>query len=183
MPELKDFPAKWIYEPWKAPVQDQRKARCVIKGDGKEDGEEIDGCKVYPKPMFDFNERRTICIEGMKKAYKVKLYGNDPRVLDGSWRELFDAGDEGVAEIPEHQNGHQNGHDDASAVDAEKKVRKEVKRRGGQGDKGVDEDEGGAADLGGENKSGDPRGNKRKRGKGTLDGFISTDRRKTRKMK
>jgi cryptochrome len=26
----------------------------------------------------------------MKKAYKVGLYGDDPRVLDGSWKGLFE---------------------------------------------------------------------------------------------
>ncbi|MCJ1355463.1 MAG: hypothetical protein MMC33_005455 [Icmadophila ericetorum] len=173
VPELEDFPAKYIYEPWKAPIQDQRKAGCLIKGDGKEEEEEkADGYKIYPKPMFDFNERRAICIEGLKNAYKVKLYGNDPRVLDGTWRELFDVGDEGVAEG-----------DDTSAIDGESKIRKEVKGKGGKGEKGVDEDEGGAADAGGENKGGDKGGNKRKRGdgKGTLDGFISTNRKKLRK--
>ena len=82
VPELKYFTAKYIYEPWKAPIQDQRKARCFIKGDGIED--EINGVKVYPKPMFDFNERRTICMKGMRSAYQAKLYGDDPKVLDGT---------------------------------------------------------------------------------------------------
>ena len=95
VPELKDFPAKHIYEPWKAPIQDQRKAGCLIKGDDVgEEGE----YRVYPKPMFDFAERRKVCIDGMKNAYDVGLYGNDPKVLDGSWRSLFSDSAEGPTE-------------------------------------------------------------------------------------
>jgi hypothetical protein len=56
-----------------------------IEGDGS--GEE-EG--VYPEPMFDFAERRGISIEGMKKAYQVGLYCDDPGVLDGSWKAWFD---------------------------------------------------------------------------------------------
>ena len=96
VPELKDFPAKYIYEPWKAPIQDQRKAGCLIKGDGTTT--EIDGLPAYPKPMFDFDERRKICIDGMKNAYDIHLYGNDPKVKDGSWRKLFDDAAEGPTE-------------------------------------------------------------------------------------
>ena len=96
VPELKDFPAKYIYEPWKAPIQDQKKAGCRVQGDGTES--EIEGMQVYPKPMFDFSERREICIQGMKNAYQVGLYGNDPKVKDGSWRSLFDNDAEGPTE-------------------------------------------------------------------------------------
>ena len=39
-PELQDFPAKYIYEPWTAPVDIQRKAKCIIGVD-------------YPKPIVD----------------------------------------------------------------------------------------------------------------------------------
>lgn len=95
-PELKDFGDKYIYEPWKAPVADQKKWGCLIKGDGSES--EADGKKMYPKPMFDFAERREICIQGIKKAYAVGLRGNDPKVLDGTWRELFDDDAEGPTE-------------------------------------------------------------------------------------
>lgn len=88
VPELKDLDAKYIYEPWKAPVQDQKKAGVRIKGDGLTNVEE----GTYPKPMFDFSERRNACIAAMKTAYGVGLHGNDKKVLDGSWRELFPAG-------------------------------------------------------------------------------------------
>lgn len=88
VPELKDLDAKYIYEPWKAPIQDQKKAGVRITGDGLTDVE--DG--TYPKPMFDFAERRDACIAAMKSAYDVGLHGNDKKVLDGTWRELFPEG-------------------------------------------------------------------------------------------
>jgi cryptochrome len=37
--------------------------------------QEEGGSKVYPKPMFDFNERRQVCIDKLKKAYDVGMYG------------------------------------------------------------------------------------------------------------
>jgi cryptochrome len=52
--ELEKFNQKYIYEPWKAPIADQKRWGCVIKGDGvvQEEG----GMKAYPKPMFGFKE-------------------------------------------------------------------------------------------------------------------------------
>lgn len=88
VPELKDFSNKYIYEPHKAPIQDQKKAGVLVDGDGSE--VEKDGLKLYPKRIFDFNERRDICMQGMKNAYHVGLYGNNAKVLDGTWKELFD---------------------------------------------------------------------------------------------
>ena len=168
VPELKDYPTKYIYEPWKTPIQDQRKAGCLIKGDGME---KEASPHQYPKPLFDFTERRVVCIEGMKNAYNVNLYGDDPKVLDGSWRKLFDGTAEGLAEDKISTN--------ASNTGMKTKQKLNIENR----EQGIDEEEGGAADVGGDNKSGDKGGNKRKRGKGngTLDGFLSP--RKTRKSK
>lgn len=87
VPELADFDKKYIYEPHKAPIADQKKWGCHIKGDGTEEGE--GSMKIYPKPMFDFNERRQICIDGMKHAYGIKMYGNDKRRLNGEWKKVF----------------------------------------------------------------------------------------------
>ena len=161
VPELKNVAAKYIYEPWRAPIQDQKKAGCIIKGNGAET--EIDGIKVYPKPMFDFSERRTICLEGMKNAYHVALYGDDPKVLDGTWRTLFD----------NNAGGPTEGSNDADAASADTKIREGIDTQNGP--KGVDEDYGGAADEGGDLRGGDKDGNKRKRGtsRGTLDAFLS----------
>lgn len=91
VPELKNLDAKYIYEPWKAPLSDQKKAGVRIKGDGLTKVEE----GTYPKPMFDFNERRDTCLAAMKMAYKAGLHGNDSQVLDGSWREMFPNDDGG----------------------------------------------------------------------------------------
>jgi cryptochrome len=127
VPELKNYSDKYIYEPWKAPIADQKKWGCVIKGDGgyaesneknenggaeadedrltalkiAQEGEvgEGDGdMMVYPKPMFDFARQREICIGGLKSAYHIGLHGNSPKVLDGTWRELFDDDAEGPTE-------------------------------------------------------------------------------------
>ena len=164
-PELKDYPDKFIYEPWKAPIADQKKARCLIKGGGDEtEGE--GGVKFYPKPMFDFNVRRTICIDAIKNAYHVNLYGDNAKVKDGTWRDLFSDNAEGPTE-------------GKSAKDATNRNKKVKSGEEASGDMGVDQDEGEAAEVGGETKGGDRQGKspgKRKRGKGqgqgTLDGHF-----------
>ncbi|KAJ5125953.1 DNA photolyase [Penicillium atrosanguineum] len=92
-PELAKFDKKYIFEPWKAPIADQRKWGCRISGDGsveskekmQEQGEE----QTYPKPMFDFDERRTFCMDAMKNAYSIGLHGDDREVLNGTWRKAF----------------------------------------------------------------------------------------------
>jgi cryptochrome len=90
-PELKDFDKKYIYEPHKAPVADQKRWKCLIRGDGSV--KEEDGLQVYPKPMFDFSERRDICMDKIKNAYSVGLYGADERVMNGEWKKIFKYGD------------------------------------------------------------------------------------------
>jgi len=144
VPELKDFPAKYIYEPWKAPVVDQKRAGCLVRGDGSTVAEE-GGVKVYPRPVFDFDERRTVCIKAMKSAYGVGLYGDHPKVLDGTWRELF----------PDDGEGPTEGKNAIEAAMSGSKTRivKDVDTR--DGDMGVDEDEGEAAERGGEGRGGD----------------------------
>lgn len=122
VPELERFDEKYIYEPWKAPVADQKRWGCLVRG--KEGGTEGE-YRVYPKPMFEFAERREVCIKAMKKAYSVGLYGNDPRVLDGSWRGLFDDEAEGPTEGKEGPPGammrdgdaeHEDGAGDEEAL-------------------------------------------------------------------
>jgi cryptochrome len=115
VPELKDMPKKYIYEPHKAPIQDQKKAGVTIKGDGEET--EKDGLKVYPKPMFDFNKQREICLQGMKTAYSVGLYGNDPKVLDGTWKQAFDDDAEGPTEGKEGGPGGLESWEDADGTE------------------------------------------------------------------
>ncbi|KAK3706087.1 hypothetical protein LTR37_012914 [Vermiconidia calcicola] len=96
VPELKDMDKKYIFEPHKAPISDQKKAGVLIKGDGEE--AERNGLKLYPMPIFDFPTQRDICLQGMKSAYSVGLHGNDQKVLDGTWKEAFDDNGEGPTE-------------------------------------------------------------------------------------
>lgn len=98
IPELKNYGDKYIYEPWKAPVVDQRRWGCLIRGDGREEDKEGE-LEIYPKPMFDFDERRQVCIEAIKGAYKVGLYGADAKVRDGSWKTLFPDSTEGTIDL------------------------------------------------------------------------------------
>ena len=175
-PELKDYPAKYIYEPWNAPIVDQKKAGCLIKGDDV--GEEA-GMKSYPKPMFDFNERRQVCIDAMKSAYHINLYGNNPKVVDGTWRELFSDKAEGPTE----------GKSDRDALDGHKKIKTGDEA---DGDMGEEPDEEEAAEIGGETKGGDrtnqspskkktPATPQKRKGQGTLDGHFSGGRGKKKR--
>ncbi|KAI8634825.1 Cryptochrome/photolyase FAD-binding domain-containing protein [Xylariaceae sp. FL1651] len=86
IPELKALDAKFIYEPWKASQAALNRAGVRVEGDGMSSGKQ-EG--IYPEPMFDFSERRSICISAMKRAYSIGLHGNDEKVRNGTWRELF----------------------------------------------------------------------------------------------
>ena len=156
VPELKDMPKKYIYEPHKAPIQDQRKAHVLITGDGADT--EQDGLAVYPKPMFDFPQQRDICLEGMKNAYKIGLNGNDPKVLDGTWRELFADDAEGPTQGSVGGPGGLMTFEDAEANDdvhdEPTTPRKAVKKEASQSTP----------------KS--ARGHKREHSQGTLDGVF-----------
>ncbi|KAK2763235.1 hypothetical protein FQN54_009871 [Arachnomyces sp. PD_36] len=90
-PELANFDKKYIYEPWRAPTKDQKAWGCRVTGNGSanDSGPKKDSESVYPAPMFDFNERRQVCIAGMKHAYHLGMHGDDESVKDGSWRDLF----------------------------------------------------------------------------------------------
>lgn len=81
VPELKDVPEKYIYEPWKMPKPDQKAAGVIIGGDGP-------GC--YPKPMLDVQEQAKVALAGMKSSYAAKIYGNDPRVASGVARRIIE---------------------------------------------------------------------------------------------
>jgi cryptochrome len=161
VPELRGFDKKYIYEPWKAPVVDQKKWKCLVKGDGREVGE--GGLIVYPKPMFDFPTQRDKCLAGMKNAYHVGLYGNDPKVLDGTWRTLFDDKAEGPTEgsngppgaMVEHEDvdGHEEHHADEAPSP------KRAKKMAAKSDKKA-------------------AGHKREASQGTLDGMFTRKKKK-----
>ncbi|KAE8896739.1 Cryptochrome-2 [Phytophthora fragariae] len=65
IPALKKFPAKYIYEPWKAPMTLQHAAGCRI---GKD----------YPSPIVDHKVAMGRCLEGMKRSYGNGQYGTPP---------------------------------------------------------------------------------------------------------
>ncbi|KAI8936662.1 hypothetical protein NX059_007059 [Plenodomus lindquistii] len=168
VPELSRFNGKYIYEPWKAPIADQKKWGCRIEGDGlnAEEGE----AKTYPKPMFDFPTRRDVCLDGMKTAYHVGLYGNDPKVIDGSWRKLFrdnaegptkgSKGPSGAMVDHEHADGHEENHpvDNPPSHKAAKKIAAKNERK-----------------VAGQKK---PRTHKREASQGTLDGMVTRKKKK-----
>nr|POE88275.1 cryptochrome-2 [Quercus suber] len=118
VPELADLPKKYIYEPHKAPISDQKKAGVLVKGDGSQT--HADGLTLYPKPMFDFGERREICIQGMKSAYHIGLYGDDPKVMDGSWKQVFEDNAEGPTK---GEKGGPGGLDSWEDADGTEEVR------------------------------------------------------------
>jgi cryptochrome len=157
VPELKDMPKKFIYEPHKAPIADQKKAGVRIEGDS--DQGEKDGLKSYPKPMFDFATQRDICLEGMKGAYHVDLYGNDPKVMDGSWKALFDDNAEGPTQGKQGGPGGLDSLEDADGADEGTSHRKpqtpkKATRSGSSGSPRA------------------TRGHKREASQGTLDGAF-----------
>lgn len=104
----------------------------MIKGDGSV--QEEGGLKVYPKPMFDFKERRQVCINKLKKAYDVGMYGDDEKVKDGTWKEVVGYMDKSRRVRKDETNGIVDG--------------------GGNGRKRVrgDTDDGELENDGGENK-------------------------------
>ena len=67
LPVLKDMPAKYIYEPWTAPADVQKKAGCVIGVD-------------YPPPIVDHAVASKECIEKLAVAYKAHKDGTNPLV-------------------------------------------------------------------------------------------------------
>lgn len=57
IPALKDMPDEYIYEPWKAPIDVQRKANCIV---GKD----------YPERIIDHEEAKERNVARMRMAYK-----------------------------------------------------------------------------------------------------------------
>ncbi|KAI0603504.1 DNA photolyase [Biscogniauxia sp. FL1348] len=117
VPELRRLDPKFIYEPWKASRAALDKAGVTIRGDGL-DGAGSSG-QTYPEPMFDFGERRSVCIAAMKTAYSVGLYGDDERVRDGTWRGLFEKAGATEMEAVNASDDDGGDDDDVDAVEHE----------------------------------------------------------------
>jgi cryptochrome len=71
--------------------------------------------------MFDFNSRRDICLQGMKSAYNVGFYGDNPKVLDGTWKQAFDDDAEGPTEGDKGGPGGLGSWEDADGAEGESK--------------------------------------------------------------
>ncbi|CAL1529568.1 unnamed protein product [Lymnaea stagnalis] len=68
IPILKKYPAKYIYEPWKAPLSVQQAAGCVVGRD-------------YPRPIVDHEAARDTNLKKMSEAYaKAKQTGGNAKV-------------------------------------------------------------------------------------------------------
>lgn len=61
MPVLKNFPTKYIHEPWTAPEKVQQAAKCIIGRD-------------YPVPMVNHQDVSHINLERMKQVYQQLSY-------------------------------------------------------------------------------------------------------------
>ncbi|KAF3770203.1 Cryptochrome/photolyase FAD-binding domain-containing protein, partial [Cryphonectria parasitica EP155] len=135
VPELRDLPAKYIYEPWKAPLPDQKKAGVRVVEFPGVDKELEKG--TYPKPMFDFAERRRICIASIKKAYEVGLHGNDKAVLDGTYKSLFEGGGEDEEMEGDALGESDDGAEADHAVDNPEEEEDDKKKKSQNGNKRV----------------------------------------------
>jgi len=164
IPELKDMPAKYIYEPWKAPISDQKKANIVIKGDGSTETDE-QGLRMYPKPMLDFPTQREKCIRGLKAAYDAKLYGNSKEVKDGTWKRFFSDDGEGPTQGSLGGPGGTLGVEDADGIEEHGQVHDEAIS-------GNVHSPPKRAEKTREEQDGEKKGIKRSKGQSTLDGTI-----------
>lgn len=119
VPELARYPDRFIYEPWRCPLPDQKAAGCLIR-DNDPNLPRTDAYQSYPKPMFDFADRKAVCLRNMKSAYELSLWGDDPRVKDGRWMSFFD----NLAAPDHHALKHPQSTSDAPAAAAHHVVAK-----------------------------------------------------------
>ena len=54
VPEVKDLPTEYVFEPWKAPESVQEAAGCLV---GKD----------YPLPLVDHKEQKRVCVQRLKE--------------------------------------------------------------------------------------------------------------------
>jgi len=76
LPVLKNMPSKYIYEPWLAPIDVQRKAGCVVGVD-------------YPAPIVDHAVASKACIDKIAAAYDS--HKSSAAASAGASKSLFDA--------------------------------------------------------------------------------------------
>lgn len=100
----------------------------------------------------------------MKQAYDVGLKGDDIRVLDGSWRDLFAEDDNPGIDILEGDAKHHESDEGEFADDAEPKIKREDSGEGSGSARGT---------------RASKREKKPVKGQSTLDGHFLTKRQKT----
>ncbi|KAJ3578605.1 hypothetical protein NPX13_g1961 [Xylaria arbuscula] len=133
VPELKHLDAKYIYEPWKATQSALDDAGVRIEGDGLDEGG-TEG--IYPVAMFDFQERRNICIAAMKRAFAIGLHGNDEAVKNGYWKQLFEkAGETEMEGLDGMDSSDDNDDEGEHADDADHESHRNHNPKGRNGGK------------------------------------------------
>ena len=64
MPEVKDLPLEYVFEPWTAPTAVQEAAGCVLG-------------RNYPLPLADHKEQQKVCMQRLKEL--AQNLGTDMR--------------------------------------------------------------------------------------------------------
>lgn len=74
VPELKDFPDDYIYEPWKTPLEIQRRSHCIVGAD-------------YPQPMINHEDARRECVTKLRGVYQTLVCkGEGYKILFSSYK-------------------------------------------------------------------------------------------------
>jgi len=96
VPELAAFPAKYIYEPWKAPIADQKKAGCRV-------GEQ------YPKPIVQHDIVSKENMGKMAEAYKVHKEGSAAAAIAGGKKSSSPSAPPAASSAAKRQRTKQTG--------------------------------------------------------------------------
>lgn len=138
--------------------------------------------KSYPKPMFEFNERRQICIDKIKRAYDLKMYGDDRRVLSGQWKGVFGFEDKegrGKGKRMDEANGDVgvDGSVRAGGKGKRGRTKEEDSDDVGEVDHGDDADEDEEEEEEEPPKKAAKKTASKRKGQGTLDNMVTRNRR------
>ena len=58
---MKDLPDEYVYAPWKAPLDVQRTAHCIVGAD-------------YPQPIINHQNARLDCVTKLRGVYQTLVY-------------------------------------------------------------------------------------------------------------
>lgn len=73
---MQDMPDQYIFEPWKAPEDVQKKAKCII---GKD----------YPKPIVDHATKHKDNLNRMKEAYDANKSPQKRKEISDGFDEMY----------------------------------------------------------------------------------------------